>query len=65
MIKPDAADFRDAFVNFTRQWRPDLMDKISLADISIVWGHIETLYEEAKTRDPIGSRIVRLEKDAS
>lgn len=53
MITPEQADFQDAMVSITKLHRPHLMDKISLADISVLWDKVEALYEEAEKREPI------------
>lgn len=59
MMKPEAADFMDLFTHWLGRWYPDLMDKVSMADVSEIWGDIEELLEEAETREPIRSQIRR------
>jgi hypothetical protein len=57
MIKPDAADFMDMMVSFTKMWRPDLMNKISMADVNDLWGHVKQMYENAEKREPLRSVV--------
>lgn len=59
MMGPMESDFMDTFAAWLKVWRPDLMDKISMADVREIWEEAEELFEEAEAREPIQPRTRR------
>lgn len=53
MMGPDEADFQDRLTDWFSIWRPDLMEKVSMADLGEIWEKVEALCVEAEDREPI------------
>jgi hypothetical protein len=53
MIGPDENDFYDRIAAWFSTWRPELMNRVSLADMRTVWERVEDIMDEAGKREPI------------